>query len=174
MVGAVQNFPSQKKKLVYIYRYLWIQPWPQPSNKKFRKVSRLFILKNIQTKTQPNPTIKNYSSLKSPLSKTLNLKASFTPLMAPHAAGPPHLPEKRWLRWQLESLCVSSTPHQLLLFPTASWTTQTKTQNRESGFLSHLSVRTKLELNYNYNKTSTAEDDVSQRKQELLVSLESW
>lgn len=70
--------------------------------------------------------------------------------------------------------CVSSTPHQLLLFPIASWTTQTKMQNKESGFLSHISVKTKLELNYNYNKTSTAEDDVSQRKQELLVSLESW
>lgn len=45
-------------------------------------------------------------------------------------------------------------------------------QNKESGFLSHISVKTKLELNY--NKTSTAEDDVSQRKQELVAGLESW
>lgn len=95
-------------------------------------------------------------------------------LQGPSILLGPHTFLRRGDMWQLESLCVSSTPHQLLLLPTASWTTQTKTQNKESGFLSHLSVRTKLELNYNYNKISTAEDDVSQRKQELLVSLESW
>lgn len=69
---------------------------------------------------------------------------------------------------------VSSAPLQLLLFPDASWTTQTKTQNKESGFLSHISERTKLELNYNNNKISTTEDNVSHKNQELLVSLESW
>lgn len=81
--------------------------------------------------------------------------------MAPPAAGSecpaglPGFPEKRWL-----------TGH-LLLFPIASWTTQTKMQNK----VFWLTDRTKLELNYNC-KISAAEDDVSQRKQELLGSSE--
>lgn len=63
---------------------------------------------------------------------------------------------------------MSSTPHKLLPFPIAIWTTQTKMQNKESVVLSQRYDKTWTYI------TSTAEDDVSQGKQEFLESLESW
>lgn len=59
MVRVVQNFPSEKNKFVYIYRYLWIQSWPESSNKKLRKSSRLIIWKKkSKQKTNQTPSLK--------------------------------------------------------------------------------------------------------------------
>lgn len=105
-VRDVQNFPLKKKKrLVYIYWYLWIQP---DHNLLTRNKGRLVDNhKKTQTRNQPNSTIRNHSSLKSPLSKTLQSQTILHSNMAPPAAGSqcsaglPRFPEKRWLTWHL-------------------------------------------------------------------------
>lgn len=78
--------------------------------------------------------------------------------------------ENRQCPWQSHTHRAISNPHELLPFPAAIWSTQ---KYKTGEVLFWLRDMTKSQL-HSSCKTSTAKDDVSQRKQKFLGGLESW
>lgn len=113
-VRAVQNFPLQKKRLVYIYRYLWIQP---DHNLLTRNKGRLVDNhKKTKQETNQTPPLKTTLVWRVPSQRHCSLKPSFTPHMASPAAGSqcpaglPRFPEKRWLCGTCNCYCSLQLP----------------------------------------------------------------